>query len=100
MRCSRCNECQNGFAAEVRVCCAKTDRGLFCAYFMLPGSAEVSVEMELLLQLQPLVVAVHHPVLVFSSRSTWNVQINFLWEWIWHEAIKYVIMLMMDKRPV
>ena len=46
----------------------------------LPPDGDVPAVVELLLQLQPLVVAVHHPVLVFCSRAAWKMQINFLKE--------------------
>ena len=45
----------------------------------LPPDGDITAVVELLLQLQSLVVAVHDPVLVFCSRPSWKLQISLEW---------------------
>ena len=45
----------------------------------LPPDGDVAAVVELLLQLQSLVVAVHDPVLVFCSRPSWKLQKSLVW---------------------
>ena len=45
----------------------------------LPPDGDIAAVVELLLQLQSLVVAVHDPVLVFCSRPSWKLQKSLVW---------------------